>query len=231
MTWTRIILLVAAVVVIALFFILDLHQFITLEYAQEQRETVLGFYQENALLMIIGFAAIYIAVTGLSLPGAAILTLVAGAIFDLWVGVVIVSFSSTIGASLAFLLARYLFRDFVQSRFEKYLKPINNGVAKEGPFYLFALRLVPLFPFFAINVAMGLTPIRLFTFYWVSQIGMLAGTFVYVNAGSQLGQLETLSGILSPVLLLSFVLLGLFPLIAKKGLDFYKSKFRPEPSS
>ena len=160
------------------------------------------------------------------MPGAAVLTLVAGAIFDLWVGVVIVSFSSTIGASLAFLLARYLFRDFVQARFSKHLKPINDGVEKDGSFYLFALRLVPLFPFVVINVAMALTPLRLWTFYYVSQLGMLGGTFVYVNAGSQLGQLESLSGILSPVLIGSFVLLGLFPLIAKKALDLYKAKFR-----
>ena len=222
----QIILLVVAVVAIALFFFFDLHQVVTLENAQAQRESVLAFYGENPIIMIVGFAMIYIAVTGLSLPGAAILTLVAGAIFDLLVGVVLVSFASTIGASLAFLLARYLFHDFVQGRFSKYLRPINDGVEKDGAFYLFALRLVPLFPFVVINVAMALTPIRLWTFFFVSQIGMLAGTVVYVNAGSQLGQLDSLTGILSPILIGSFVLLGLFPLLAKKGLDLYRAKFR-----
>ena len=152
------------------------------------------------------------------------MTLIAGAIFGLSVGLVLVSFASTIGASIAFVLARYLFRDLVQRRFESALKPINEGVEKEGAFYLFALRLVPAVPFFAINVGMGLTPIRLWTFYWVSQLGMLAGTAVYVNAGQQLGQLESLSGIVSPMLIGSFVLLGLFPLIAKKVVEFVKRR-------
>ena len=136
----------------------------------------------------------------------------------------IVSFASTIGATLAFLLARYLLRDAVQRRFEKQLGPINEGVRKDGAFYLFALRLVPAFPFFAINLAMGLTPLRVWTFFWVSQVGMLAGTVVFVNAGQQLGQLETLAGILSPTLILSFALLGLFPLIAKKAVDYVKQR-------
>ena len=222
----QIILLIVAIVAIALFFFFDLHEIVTLENAQAQRESVLEFYRENPVLMVVGFALVYIAVTGLSLPGAAILTLVAGAIFDLLVGVVLVSFASTIGASLAFLLARYLFRDFVQGRFSKYLNPINEGVAKDGVFYLFALRLVPLFPFVVINVAMALTPLRLWTFFYISQIGMLAGTVVYVNAGSQLGQLDSIAGILSPALIVSFALLGLFPLITKKALDLYRSKFR-----
>ena len=224
----RIILFVVAIMAMVHFFVFDLHEIVTLENAQAQRESVLAFYQENPILMIAGFAFVYIAVTGLSLPGAAILTLVAGAIFDLLVGVVLVSFASTIGASLAFLLARYLFRDFVQGRFNKYLKPINDGVKTDGAFYLFALRLVPLFPFVVINVAMALTPIRLLTFFFVSQIGMLAGTVVYVNAGSQLGQLDSITGILSPMLIGCFVLLGLFPLIAKKGLDLYRAKFRQD---
>lgn len=226
----QIILLVVAIIAIVLFFFFDLHTIVTLENAQAQRESVLAFYRENPVLMIVGFALVYIAVTGLSLPGAAILTLVAGAIFDLLVGVILVSFASTIGASLAFLLARYLFRDFVQGRFSKYLKPINDGVEKDGAFYLFALRLVPLFPFVVINVAMALTPIRVWTFFYISQIGMLAGTIVYVNAGSQLGQLDSIAGILSPMLIGSFVLLGLFPLIAKKGLDLYRAKFRKNGS-
>ena len=211
-------------VLLALFFYFDLHKFLTLENIQRQRSLLLDYYQQNALLTPLAFALLYIAVTGLSLPGAGVMTLIAGAIFDLKVGVVLVSFSSTIGASIAFLLARYLFRDLVQRRFSSALQPINRGVQREGAFYLFALRLVPAFPFFAINLAMALTPLRLWTFYWVSQIGMLAGTIVYVNAGSQLGQLESISGILSPVLIGSFVLLGLFPLIAKRTLEFVRKK-------
>ena len=222
----QIILLAVVVVIVALFFVFDLHQIITLETAQAQRQLAVDFYEANVVLAIIGFSVIYIAITGLSLPGAAILTLVAGAIFDLWLGVIIVSFASTIGASLAFLLSRYLLRDWVQTKFQKNLNTVNNGVEKDGPFYLFALRLVPLFPFFVINIVMGLTPIKLWTFYYVSQLGMLAGTVVYVNAGAQLGQLNEISDVLSPTLILSFILLGVFPLIAKKGLDLYRKRFR-----
>ena len=169
------------------------------------------------------YALIYIAVTGLSLPGAAILTLAGGAVFGLLWGTVIVSFASTIGATLAFLAARFLFRDAVKSRFGDRLQAIDAGVAKEGALYLFTLRLVPVFPFFVINLAMGLTNLKTQTFYWVSQVGMLAGTLVYVNAGTQLGQLESLSGILSPGLIGSFVLLGIFPLIANKIVEAIKA--------
>ena len=225
------IILGVIVALIAAFFAFDLHQILTLENFQRHRNTVVDFYQQNTLVTILLFAACYVAVTGLSLPGAGIMTIVAGAIFDLLVGVVIVSFASTIGASIAFLLARHLFRDIVQRKFTNALQPINQGIEREGAFYLFALRLVPAFPFFAINVAMALTPIRLWTFYWVSQIGMLAGTFVYVNAGQQVGQLDSLSGILSPMLIGSFVLLGIFPLVAKKTLELVKKKFADQSLS
>ena len=212
------------VVLVLLFFYFDLHKVITLENFQEHRGSVVDYVAENMTLSILLFSLFYVAVTGLSLPGATVMTLIAGAVFGLTVGLVLVSFASTIGACIAFVLARYLFRDLVQRRFESALKPINEGVKREGAFYLFALRLVPAVPFFAINVGMGLTPIRLWTFYWVSQIGMLAGTFVYVNAGQQLGQLEHLSGIFSPMLIGSFVLLGLFPLVAKKVLDYLRNR-------
>ena len=212
------------VLLVGLFFYFDLHEVITLENFQEHRVSLVDYVAENLTLSILLFALFYVAVTGLSLPGATVMTLIAGAVFGLTVGLVLVSFASTIGASIAFVLARYLFRDLVQRRFESALKPINEGVKREGAFYLFALRLVPAVPFFAINVGMGLTPIRLWTFYWVSQLGMLAGTFVYVNAGQQLGQLERLSGIFSPMLIASFVLLGLFPLIAKKVLDYLRNR-------
>ena len=222
----QIILVAAVIVLVALFFAFDLQRYLSLEFLQAQRSAAVEIHQANPWSTSLGFLAMYVAVTGLSLPGAAILTLAAGAIFGLALGTVIVSFASTIGATLAFLLARYLLRDAVQRRFEKQLGPINEGVRKDGPFYLFALRLVPAFPFFAINLAMGLTPLRVWTFFWVSQVGMLAGTLVYVNAGQQIGQLESLAGILSPTLILSFALLGLFPLIAKKAVDTIKKRLK-----
>ena len=213
----QIILLGAVVVLVALFFVFDLGRYFNLEYFQEQRSLVVGFYEENTLLVIVAFLAIYIAMTALSLPG--------GAVFGLAVGLVLVSFASTIGATLACLLARSLFRDAVQNRYAKYLGRINDGVEKDGAFYLFAMRLVPAIPFFVINLVMALTPIRLWTFYWVSQIGMLAGTAVYVNAGKEIGRLESLSGIASPMLVASFVLLGVFPFMAKKALNLLSKRF------
>ena len=222
----QIILVAGIIALVALFFAFDLQRYLSLEFLQAQRSAAVEIHQANPWLTSLGFLALYVAVTGLSLPGAAILTLAAGAIFGLALGTVIVSFASTIGATLAFLLARYLLRDAVQKRFEKQLGPINEGVRKDGPFYLFALRLVPAFPFFAINLAMGLTPLKVWTFFWVSQVGMLAGTLVYVNAGQQIGRLESLAGILSPTLILSFALLGLFPLIAKKAVDTIKKRLR-----
>ena len=222
----RLALLASVIVLIALFFHFGLHDYLRFEFLQSQRMTAAGFYEANPWLAAFVFMAIYIAVTGLSLPGATILTLAAGAVFGLVAGVVMVSFASATGATLAFLLARYLFRDAVQQRFGKLLAPVNRGVDKEGAFYLFALRLVPALPFFAINVSLGLTRIRVWTFYWVSQAGMLAGTFVYVNAGRELGRLDSLAGILSPTLILSFLLLGLFPLLAKKALDGFRLRSR-----
>jgi len=216
MQTNKLFLLLLITILISLFFYYDLSQYLTLEYFQAQRTTILAIYADNPWQTALIFFAIYVVVTGLSLPGATLLTLIAGAIFGLLKGLIIVSFASTIGATLAFLLARYLFKDFVQQKFQTQLGPINRGIEKDGGFYLFALRLVPAFPFFAINLAMALTPLNVWTFYWISQIGMLAGTIVYVNAGMQIGQLQSLSDILSPTLLLSFALLGLFPLIAKK---------------
>ncbi len=171
----------------------------------------------------LAFAGLYIVATALSLPGATLLTLFAGAVFGLWRGVLIASFSASIGATLAMLVSRYLLRDSVRARFGQRIKRIDAGIEREGGFYLFALRLVPLFPFFVINLVMGLTAIRAWTFYWVSQLGMLAGTIVYVNAGRELGQLESLSGILSWRLVLAFVALGLMPLIARKFLDGWRA--------
>ena len=206
--------LIAALVVS--YFLFDLGRFFSLDYFKGQHAAIEAYRAAHPWATAGMFFAIYVAVTALSFPGAAVLTLVAGAIFGLLTGLVIVSFASSIGATLAFLASRFLLRDWVQQRFGDRLKAINAGVEKEGGFYLFTLRLVPAFPFFVINLLMGLTPIRVGTFYWVSQLGMLAGTIVYVNAGTQLGQIDSLAGILSPALLGSFVLLGIFPLIAKR---------------
>ena len=152
------------------------------------------------------------------------MTLAGGVMFGFWVGLVVVSFASTIGATLACFVARFLMRDWVQNRFGDKLSAMNKGIEKEGAFYLFSLRLVPIFPFFVINLAMGLTSMKLLTFYWVSQVGMLPGTMVYVNAGKELGKIESLSGILSPGLIISFIILGLFPIAMKELLTFYKKK-------
>ncbi len=222
MKTSKIILLLVIVFLIAAFFIFDLHQYLSLEALKSQQAVIEFYRSEHSFLSIVIYMLVYVAVTGLSLPGAAILTLAGGAIFGVIWGTVIVSFASTIGATLAFLAARFLFRDTVNSRFSARLKSIDEGINRDGAFYLFTLRLVPIFPFFMINLTMGLTALKVWTFYWVSQLGMLAGTVVYVNAGTQLAKIDSLSGILSPALLGSFVLLGIFPLIAKKIIETMK---------
>lgn len=201
---------------IALFFIFDLGSYLQLEALRSELDRMQTLRRESPWIAIVVYLTIYICVTALSLPGAAVLTLAGGAIFGFWQGLVLVSFASTIGATLAFLASRTLLRDWVQKRFVSQLSAINAGFERDGVFYLFGLRLVPLFPFFVVNLLMGLLPLRTWSFYWVSQLGMLAGTAVYVNAGTQLAQIDGLGGILSPGLLLSFVLLGVFPLIAKR---------------
>ena len=204
---------------IGAFFLFDLQQYLTLAALKSRQAAFAEFYAGHRLPTIAGYMAIYILATALSLPGATVLTLAGGALFGLGIGFLAISFASSIGATLAFLAARLVLRDTVQNRFGERLRAINDGVRKEGAFYLFSLRLVPIFPFFLINLAMGLTPLRTRTFYWVSQLGMIPGTLVYVNAGTQLGKLDSLSGILSPGLLFSFALLGLLPLVSKKLLD------------
>lgn len=219
MNTQRTMLLVAIITAIAIFFLIGGQQYLSLAALKAQQTSIIQYYQIHPLLTLACYGLIYIAVTALSLPGATILTLAGGAIFGLLWGTIIVSFASTIGASLAFLSARFLLRDTIQNKFGEQLKTINEGIERDGEYYLFTLRLVPLFPFFMINLLMGLTTLKTRTFYGVSQLGMLAGTLVYVNAGTQLGKLESLSGILSPLLVGSFVLLGLFPLIAKKLIE------------
>ena len=212
-------LLLLLVLLVAAFFVFDLGRFFSLDYVKAAQDRFAALYADHPAAVLGGYFAVYVAVTALSLPGALILTLAGGAVFGLVVGTVVVSFASSIGATLAMLVARYVLRDSVQARFGARLADIDKGIAREGPFYLFTLRLVPLFPFFVINLLMGLTNMKAATFYWVSQLGMLAGTVVYVNAGTQLARIDSLQGILSPGLWVSFVLLGLFPLGARKIVD------------
>jgi pyruvate/2-oxoglutarate dehydrogenase complex dihydrolipoamide dehydrogenase (E3) component/uncharacterized membrane protein YdjX (TVP38/TMEM64 family) len=216
---SKTILLIALFAAVAVFFLLDLGRYFSLDYLRSQQAAIDAYSRSNPLQTAAIYFAIYIAVTALSLPGAAVMTLAGGAIFGLLWGTVLVSFASTIGATLAFLASRFLLRDWVQSKFGDKLKPINDGVAREGAFYLFALRLVPAFPFVAINLVMGLTPIPTWTYAWVSQLGMLAGTIAYVYAGTQLGEFR-----LSVGLLAAFTILGVFPLVAKKVLDAIKAR-------
>jgi pyruvate/2-oxoglutarate dehydrogenase complex dihydrolipoamide dehydrogenase (E3) component/uncharacterized membrane protein YdjX (TVP38/TMEM64 family) len=220
----KILLATAVLALVTVFFLFDFDRFLTLAYLKSQQHAFHAYYQAHRLWTLLAYFLVYVLVTALSLPGAAVMTLAGGALFGFWPSLVVVSFASTLGATLAMLVARFMLRDWVQGRFGDKLETINAGIEKEGALYLFSLRLVPLFPFFLINLAMGLTPLRTATFYWVSQLGMLPGTAVYVNAGTQLGHLESAAGILSPALLLSFALLGLFPLMARKLLVLVKAR-------
>ncbi|MEW8631702.1 MAG: FAD-dependent oxidoreductase [Candidatus Thiodiazotropha sp.] len=220
----KLIVLLVVALLVFIFFLFDLDKVLTLDYFKAQRDGIIAWKNAHPVLATLVFFIVYVAVTALSLPGAAVMTLAIGAVFGLIWGFVLVSFASTIGATLAFLIARFLLRDTVQDRYGDRLKAINEGMRKDGAFYLFTLRLVPIFPFFIINLLMGLTPIRTWTYYWVSQVGMLAGTLVYVNAGTQLATLDSASGILSPGLIGSFVLLGIFPLLAKRAVTLMKQQ-------
>jgi pyruvate/2-oxoglutarate dehydrogenase complex dihydrolipoamide dehydrogenase (E3) component/uncharacterized membrane protein YdjX (TVP38/TMEM64 family) len=220
----KLLILLIAAILAAAFFALDLHQVLTVDGIKAGMAQFAAWRDASPLLVAGAYFVLYVIVTALSLPGAAVMTLAGGALFGLGWGLVIVSFASTIGATLAFLVSRHLLRDSVQARFGERLQAINDGIARDGAFYLFTLRLVPVFPFFLINLLMGLTPIRAKTFYWVSQLGMLAGTLVYVNAGTELARIEGLGGILSPGLLLSFALLGVFPLLARKVVAWVQAR-------
>jgi dihydrolipoamide dehydrogenase len=216
--------LVIVLLLIALFFLFDLGSYLSFENLKASRDEIVAWREVNPILAAVIAFLVYVAVTALSLPGAAIMTLAIAAVFGFFWGLLLVSFASSLGATLAFLISRFVFRDVVQRRYGIRLKTLNEGIEKDGAFYLFSLRLVPIFPFFLINLLMGLTPIRTWTYYWVSQLGMVLGTMVYVNAGTQLGSLESASGILSPTLLGSFLLLGFFPLLAKRLLSLMKAR-------
>ncbi len=220
----RLLSLLIVIGLTAAFFIFDLQRFFTLEALKAQQAAIEAYRNAHPFLAALWYGLIYIAVTALSLPGAAVMTLAGGAVFGLLWGTVIVSFASSIGATLAFLVARFVLRDWVRQHFGDRLQAIDDGIRRDGPFYLFTLRLVPVFPFFVINLAMGLTAMPARTFYWVSQVGMLPGTIVYVNAGTQLARIESLGDILSPALLGSFALLGLFPWMAKWLVEKIKTR-------
>ena len=220
----KVILIILIVTLVGAFFVFDVGQYFNLAYIKAKQADIDNFYLDNPLQTILLFFFIYVLFTGLSLPAAGILTIAGGAIFGVIVGTIIVSIASTIGATLAFLASRYLFRDFIQDRFADRLILINDGIRKDGALYLFTMRLVPAFPFFVINLVMGLTPMRTLTFALVSQVGMLAATVVFVNAGTQLARINSPGDILSPQLIGSFVLLGLFPLIAKKTVELIRQR-------
>jgi dihydrolipoamide dehydrogenase len=227
MSKLKLILVAVFAVALAAYFTLDLGRFLTLNYVQSQLSAIQTYADQNFLSAAGIYFLAYIAITALSIPGAAVATLVGGAIFGLGWGTLIVSFASSIGATLAFLTSRLLLRDWVQGRFGSSLKAINAGVEKDGAFYLFSLRMVPVFPFFLVNLLMGLTPIKIVTYFFVSQVGMLLGTAVYVNAGAELGQIESLSGLVSLPIVLSFALLGILPWITKGILGFVRRQKAP----
>lgn len=212
------------IAVLTLFFVFDLGQYLNLAYIKSQQQVINGYYSLNPVKTGLIFFISYILVTGVSLPGAGIMTLAGGAIFGVVWGTILVSFGSVFGATVAFLIARYLFHDYVQKHFGKYLTRINRGVEKEGDLYLFTIRIVPIFPFFIVNTLMALTPIKTLNFALVSQIGMLLPTIIFVNAGTQLARIESPGDVLSLELLFSFVLLGIFPFAAKKILFYIRQK-------
>lgn len=211
---------VAIIVILALNF----GKYLTLEQAKAQQVALNAYIDANFATAVILYFIGYVAITAFSVPGAAVVTLLAAALFGFWTSLILVSFASTIGATLAFLSSRYLLQGWVQKKFGDKLETINNGMRKDGAFYLFSLRLIPVFPFFLINLLMGLSPIKVSRYYVASQLGMLPGTAVYLNAGTQLAEIDSLSGIVSPAVLVSFALLGLFPVITKWALNQFRNK-------
>ena len=220
----RIAIVLGVLVLIVGFKLLGLERYFSLTYIKTSQESFATLYSSHQAMVIGSYMLIYIVVTALSLPGAVVLTLAGGALFGFVVGTVVVSFASTIGATLACFVSRFLLREWVQKKFGDRLVSVNRGIQNEGAFYLFTMRLIPVFPFFVINLVMGLTKMSLVTFYWVSQLGMFPGTMVYINAGRELGKIDSLSGILSPGLIISFAILGLFPITVKKLMGWYRTK-------
>jgi uncharacterized membrane protein YdjX (TVP38/TMEM64 family) len=224
LTAKKILLLAVFIALAGLYFALDLGQYLTLENLKESRQAILGWYDKSPILVIAAYMLVYIAVTSLSLPGAAVMSLAGGAIFGLWVGIVVVSFASAIGATSACAVSRFVLGNWVAKKLGPRMDTFNKGVERDGAFYLFTLRVLPAFPFWLINLGMGLTRMPLKTFYWVSQLGMLTGTFIFVNAGVQLARVEKVGDIFSLGLIASLAILAVFPLVAKKAINFYLRK-------
>lgn len=199
-------------------------EFLSLDYLKSNRAAFAQYYENNSGIIVAGFVLLYITSTALSLPGATVITLAGGAIFGFWLGLILVSFSSTVGATLAFLISRFFLRDYLNKKFGPKLSIINDGLERDGRAYLFTLRLVPAFPFFLVNMLMGLTAFRTWPFMYISWIGMLPGTMAYVNAGTQIAALDSLNSVLSPRLILSFAILGLFPLVLKWCVRWAKNR-------
>jgi uncharacterized membrane protein YdjX (TVP38/TMEM64 family) len=220
----KIIILIVIICLVVLVKVFHLDQYLTLSYLKGSLAKLTALYEDHRLMVIAGYFIVYVLTTSLSLPGASPLGIAGGALFGFWTATIVVSFASSIGATLACLVSRFLLRDWLQSKFGNKIAKINEGIEKEGAFYLFSLRLIPVFPFWLINIAMGLTKMSLFKFYWVSQIGMLAGTMVFVNAGKELAKVESIRGILSPGLIISFALIGIFPITVKKLISLYRSR-------
>jgi uncharacterized membrane protein YdjX (TVP38/TMEM64 family) len=219
---TAVLILILAIIAAFKFF--HLGQYLTLAHIKESRQEYVVLYKNHKAFVIAGYMVMYILATSLSLPGAVVLTIAGGALFGLVTGTIVVSFASTIGATLACVVSRFFLRTWVEEKFVDKIGRVNEGIQQEGAFYLFTLRLIPVFPFWLINLVMGVTKMRLVTFYWISQVGMLPATVVYVNAGNELVKLDSLKGIISPELLGSFALLGIFPLAAKRIIALYKKR-------
>jgi uncharacterized membrane protein YdjX (TVP38/TMEM64 family) len=217
------IIIVCLIVAVKVFY---LDQYLTLSYLKGSLDSLKSLYENHRLMVITGYFLIYVLTTSLSLPGASPLGIAGGALFGFWTATVVVSFASTIGATLACFVSRYLLRDWIQNKFGDKIAKVNEGIEKEGAFYLFTLRLIPIFPFWMINLAMGLTKMSFFKFYWVSLIGMLPGTMVFVNAGKELAKIDSVKGIFSPSLIISFALIGIFPIAVKKLLALYRSRMK-----
>ncbi|MEW6418899.1 MAG: TVP38/TMEM64 family protein [Nitrospirota bacterium] len=225
----KIVILLIVISLIVVFKVFNLDQYLTLKYLKESLDKFNALYEKHRVLVIAGYFLIYVLTTSLSLPGASPLGMAGGALFGFWIATLIVSFASTIGATIACFVSRFLLRDWVQGKFSDKIVKVNEGIEKEGAFYLFTLRLIPLFPFWMINLVMGLTKMSLLKFYWVSQVGMLPGTMVYVNAGKELAKIESVKGIFSPSLIISFALIGIFPIAVKKLITFYRRKKEKTP--
>lgn len=219
----RLLLAIVIAAIVLVFYLLGFDRYLSLDELRREETTLMHMYEMHPALWAFVYFAIYVAITGLSLPLSIPITLLGGAVFGVLWGSVIVTLAATLGATLSFWAARYLFRDWVQTRFERQLAAINRGIERDGIFYLFLLRLIPAFPFFVINLVMGVTRMRTLTYFLVSLVGMIPGTVLYVNAGARLAQVKFLSDLLSPTLIASFVALGVFPLIVKKGVDFWRA--------